>query len=308
MKFALEPYKRRVAKGTQHVLDSDLIKDVQRVAVLLKQNTVTKEDYQKHGAYSVHALHNRFGGWLNLLNACGLPPSRSRLDIPDTELVQDIARVAKSLGKASLTRNEYNLDGKFSASTVKTRLGSWFNALEAAGLKKTRTLGVTTEEYFKNLEEVWIKLGRQPRYAEMTKQVSKYSAGAYEDRFGTWRKALGAFVAYINQEQTEESNATDKHALQPIGPARQEKPSNMSPKNPMTAKSKRQVSDRLRFLVMRRDNYRCSICGRSPATDAGTELVIDHIVPWSKGGETVFKNLQTLCRGCNAGKGDLGQI
>jgi 5-methylcytosine-specific restriction endonuclease McrA len=32
------------------------------------------------------------------------------------------------------------------------------------------------------------------------------------------------------------------------------------------------------------------------------QLHVDHIKPWSLGGETVAENLQTLCDQCNAGK------
>jgi len=34
-------------------------------------------------------------------------------------------------------------------------------------------------------------------------------------------------------------------------------------------------------------------------------LHIDHVTPWSKGGETEMDNLQTLCEPCNLGKSDL---
>jgi 5-methylcytosine-specific restriction endonuclease McrA len=32
---------------------------------------------------------------------------------------------------------------------------------------------------------------------------------------------------------------------------------------------------------------------------------VDHIVPWSKGGETILENLRTLCSKCNLGKGNV---
>lgn len=66
----------------------------------------------------------------------------------------------------------------------------------------------------------------------------------------------------------------------------------------------RSISDKLRYQVLKRDNFKCCACGASPAKDPGVELHVDHIIPWSKGGETVVENLQTLCSRCNIGKSD----
>ena len=68
-------------------------------------------------------------------------------------------------------------------------------------------------------------------------------------------------------------------------------------------KSPRTVNWRLRFLVMKRDHFRCKFCGAPSGPNV--ELHVDHIVPYSKGGETDFENLQTLCDKCNIGKSDL---
>ena len=57
-----------------------------------------------------------------------------------------------------------------------------------------------------------------------------------------------------------------------------------------------------RILV--RDGFRCQSCGVSPLTKPGTELHVDHVIPWSKGGETVDENLGTKCLQCNLGKGN----
>ena len=68
--------------------------------------------------------------------------------------------------------------------------------------------------------------------------------------------------------------------------------------------STRVISDKLRYQVLKRDNFKCCACGASPAKDPSVELHIDHIIPWSKGGETTIDNLQTLCSRCNLGKSD----
>ncbi|MGH1549201.1 HNH endonuclease [Leifsonia poae] len=58
----------------------------------------------------------------------------------------------------------------------------------------------------------------------------------------------------------------------------------------------------LRTKVMRRDSFRCQMCGASRPD--GVTLHVDHILPVSHGGRTVLENLQTLCADCNLGKGN----
>ena len=211
--------------------------------------------------------------------------------VTDEELLSELRRIATKLDKTAVSRVENVEYGKYGTTTYIRRFGSWFEALEKAGLEKTRTpANLPEEELFENLEEVWIKLGRQPKYGEIQKPLSKYSIGTYEKRFGTWRKALGEFVAYINNEE----RASSEEAIK-----------NIKAEPTSRHKTKRGVNLRQRFIVLRRDNFKCSNCGRSPATDPETILHVDHIKPWAKGGETVLENLQTLCSKCNIGKSDL---
>jgi len=55
-----------------------------------------------------------------------------------------------------------------------------------------------------------------------------------------------------------------------------------------------------RYDILKRDGFRCQICGRTQLD--GAKLEVDHIIPVSKGGKTVMSNLQTLCDRCNIGK------
>lgn len=68
---------------------------------------------------------------------------------------------------------------------------------------------------------------------------------------------------------------------------------------------RRAPSARLRFEVLVRDRSTCRLCGASPLKDPSVTLHIDHIIPWSKGGDTTMENLQTLCSKCNLGKSDI---
>jgi hypothetical protein len=120
--------------------------------------------------------------------------------------------------------------------------------------------------------------------------ISKYSAGVYKKHFGTWMSALEKFVDTINNEEDISSEEFIKQ-LQP---------------EPFTKhKTKRDINWRLRFITLRRDNFKCVKCGRSPATDPSVVLHVDHKVAWSNGGETTIENLQTLCSVCNIGKSNL---
>ena len=60
------------------------------------------------------------------------------------------------------------------------------------------------------------------------------------------------------------------------------------------------MTDSLRYDILKRDGFRCQICGSTQKD--GVKLHVDHIYPVSKGGRTVPENLQTLCERCNMGK------
>lgn len=57
-----------------------------------------------------------------------------------------------------------------------------------------------------------------------------------------------------------------------------------------------------RWFVLQRDNFTCVYCGAS-AVRASQRLVVDHIIPRSRGGGDRPDNLATCCNACNAGKG-----
>lgn len=59
------------------------------------------------------------------------------------------------------------------------------------------------------------------------------------------------------------------------------------------------VSRRLRFEILRRDNYTCRYCGAS-APDV--PLTVDHVLAIALGGGDEPTNLVTACQKCNAGK------
>lgn len=59
---------------------------------------------------------------------------------------------------------------------------------------------------------------------------------------------------------------------------------------------KRRISRRALFA---RDGWRCVYCGTP-----GGRLTLDHVVPRSRGGDSVWENVVTACSPCNLRKGD----
>lgn len=71
---------------------------------------------------------------------------------------------------------------------------------------------------------------------------------------------------------------------------------------PRVARGERdKMSSALRFKILKRDGYRCQICG-APASEKGIRLEVDHKIAISQGGKTEEANLWVLCFDCNRGK------
>jgi hypothetical protein len=142
----------------------------------------------------------------------------------------------------------------------------------------------------RNLGTVWDKLGRQPRAKEMKQPLSPISISQYQKQFRkTWYEICLEFLSWRSGVAVKEIERETHLTTRPH-------------QNKIHHKTTRGMSLSLRYDVLKRDNFRCVSCGRSPATEPDIKLHIDHIVPWSKGGETVIDNLQSLCSRCNIGK------
>ena len=221
-------------------------------------------------------------------------------NLTDSELIEDVIEVSRKIRKDKVTREDYLKFGKYSASTLQDRFKSWFIVLEKAGLKPNRSpFDIPDKDLFENLASVWINLGRQPIHREMKAPLSKYGGNTYIHHFGTWMDSLRKFIEYENSDNVDEQ---EEMPLQI-----EESNKNDLDKSEDFSLDSRNISHRMRFSVLLRDGFRCTACGKSPITHPGTELHCDHIIPWSKGGKTIIKNLKSLCSECNLGKGNMSE-
>lgn len=80
-----------------------------------------------------------------------------------------------------------------------------------------------------------------------------------------------------------------------------EKALEMYMSNPQVKLDGRRNFDRKDTLAnLLKKSNKCAICRKALKFDTAE---IDHIIPWSKGGQTIENNAQLLCKPCNAAKG-----
>ena len=302
MKFILKEYVP--------ICDEDIIKDIDSVAKQLNVSYLSISQYKQHGKYSQCAIQNHFGTWTKALALAGLRNERNSEDrkrIKDSEYLMDLKRVAKLMKSETVTLSNYEQFGKYPSGSFFQRFKTWDNALILAELQPTglSLKRISEQECYNEIERIWRLLGKQPTSNDICR-LSKYSLDTFKRRFGGWRNALSSFVEYINSNSEESDEVPTETAKNPIENSDKERI--VEPAIQVRSAQKRtsrNINTKLRFKVLQRDHFRCCACGASPAKDPSVELHIDHIIPWSKGGETVMENLQTLCSKCNLGKSNM---
>lgn len=303
MSAADDPVRWELDRLVSYDNDS-VLAEVRRVAALLPDGALTRRAFDKHSRVSSSACLTRWGSWAETLTAAGLAHRIGNRRVSDKmrrqagrglnreEMTAEVQAVAERLGKATLTMSDLQTHSTvLGTRAVLSRFGSWRAALEAAGLElSSRGRRYAEDDYFENLLAVWTHYGRTPRYAEMDRPPSRITSGGYAAKFGSWGRAKEAFVARMNAD---------------LQPATTPAPAAPTPQPRTRPQAERRApSLGLRYLVLRRDSFKCVLCGRSPATDATCILHVDHVVAFSRGGLTTAENLRTTCEACNLGKSD----
>jgi len=202
----------------------------------------------------------------------------------DHDLLGAVEEYAKVVGYRYFTKGEFDKWPRHGcgSNTISRRFGSWKKALAIIGIEGGRTYEYTPEELVDNLEVLWKKVGRPPGSRQIRQMGAKISLTPYRRIWGSVRKACESIARFHRGEITRE---------QLLGGS-------------VEAVRRKKVPLDVRWSVLKRDNYRCVVCGASPAVDHSVRLEVDHIVPVAKGGSNDLGNLRTLCQNCNVGKSD----
>lgn len=229
----------------------------------------------------------------------------------ESKILEELEKAAKHFNYIEFGRRDFDKlsDIDVSSSCVRKHFnGSWTKALDSLKIQlQQKGLNLSPrphapnrvhsdKDIFDEMERIWKKVGQRPSRTEWEMSEPKISYNCYKQRFGGWVNACTKFIEY----KVGGNILAEDFVL----PDREEQKTLLNNKAEYKKENSRNVSLTLRLKVLTRDNFRCVFCGKSPATDVGTRLHIDHIEPFSKGGKSILENLQTLCEECNLGKSD----
>lgn len=232
---------------------------------------------------------------------------RKRLnEMSEAKIFSELEKAAEHFNYIEFAWREFDKIANISATTVKKHFGSWkkgLNALRKYLQQKGLDLSprpyapnrlYSDKQLFEEMERVWHRVGQRPSRYEWEIAKPKFSYNTYKQRFGGWTNACMKFIEYKMGSKI----LTNEFVLSGEKKQKHEEKRRIE----YNLLSSRNIPLSLRLKILSRDNFSCVFCGKSPATDIGTKLHIDHIEPFSKGGKSALDNLQTLCEECNLGK------
>ena len=303
-----------------------LLAEIKRVVdTHLSGHCPTHKEFNKFSRVHSTTVTKEFGSWAEAIRAAGFNYSPHRVQVAEIEvdsrkitpdlLLRELKSIAQKHNGAVFQHVDYKrLGGKRSITTFCKYLGGWTKAVASIGLKDGHSRPrpdlrtYLDEDYFAEMQRLWEMFGRQPMCREMTK-YGNISPQSFQQRFGSWMRAVHSFcqdrigpdggdpINDVHQYEPVEQAVDNAQTMSDASVAYPQsiivRPKKRTPRNP---------SIRLRFRVLQRDNFTCRACVRSPASEVGVRLEVDHILAWSRDGETTFDNLQTLCERCNSGK------
>lgn len=123
----------------------DLIKRIREVAATSGTNALSYRVFSQASGISEYAILQQFDSWSEACAEAGILP-RTRLTkdalaelarrrrISEGDCLKELHRIAKKLGKESVTVEDFKTHGRFSVAAIRRRFGTWIKGLEAAGL------------------------------------------------------------------------------------------------------------------------------------------------------------------------------
>ena len=184
----LEPNWKRAS-------EEELIHALQEFAAELG-HPPTQQEMIDDGPYSHSQYTDRFGGWLDALEAAGLDPDERETKrggaggtLSREQLLEDLRAYADDLG-CTPTVAEMRADGPYTEKPYVSRWGTWTDAIEAAGLEPNVSRP-SDWELLNELRAFADELGRTPTSTDVESD-GPYTLRTYLHRWDSWEETLEA--------------------------------------------------------------------------------------------------------------------
>jgi hypothetical protein len=129
------------------------------------------------------------------------------------EVQRALRKLAEESGQTP-TVKMMNGQGEYSAGCVKSRLGSWEEALRSIGLTPNLRTDITKADIKADIRSVANKLGHAPTSKEQ-REHGEFAVKQAQNRFGSWNEALQAvgFEPHLRKHIPEDALLAEIHEL-----------------------------------------------------------------------------------------------
>lgn len=184
----------------QRIPTEELLSDIQDVAHRCGE-PLSISTYREHGSHSPTTIQRRLGSWSEALNEAEVEGFENPTKVPADEVLADLQEVADEHG-GKVTGSIYRKHGKYSISTIRSRFGTYNDALDAAGIEVSFERDISTADLIEDLLNVAEKLGRTPSQSQYS-EYGKHSQSTQQRHFGSWNGAIRAAGLEINESYDE---------------------------------------------------------------------------------------------------------
>lgn len=177
IKAGYQPNKHSFVSG------EELIAEIKRLA---DGDTPPKtREFNEKSDYLAKTARKRFGSWNEALIEAGYQP-HVRLSVSKQELIDSIQALAED--DSPPTQTEFKQESKHGVDTVRSKFGSWNQALIQAGYKPNKPGFVSEEELIVEINR--LANGNTPPTQREFNKNTEHSAATVQARFGSWNDAL----------------------------------------------------------------------------------------------------------------------
>ena len=176
-KAGYQPNKHSFVSG------EELLTEIKRLAD--GNNPPTIREFNEKSDYYAPTAWKRFGSWNEALIEAGYQPNKVH-SVTKQELIEAIQALAEN--NSPPTQTEFNQESNHGTNTVRSKFGSWNQALTQAGYQPNKRGFVSEEDLIAEIDR--LANGNTPPTQREFDKKTEHSASSAKARFGSWNDAL----------------------------------------------------------------------------------------------------------------------